>query len=106
MISFSPSPLHVKNPARPPHGVRREMEAKPPQERSATVSRVSYFGGLLVGGAVLAIGFFLLSRFEAGGWTIPLEMAVVAVAMLLTTGIWRRSAARELDTPIEPKDRT
>ena len=82
------------------------MEAKRPQERSATVSRASYFGGLIAGGATLALGFFLLSLFEVGLWKIPLEMAVVAVAMLLTTGIWKRSAARELDSPIEPKDRT
>jgi membrane protein implicated in regulation of membrane protease activity len=82
------------------------MEAKAPQDRSATVSRASYFGGLLVGGAVLAIGFYVLALFDVGGWKIPLEMAVVAVAMLLTTGIWKRSAARQLDSPIEPKDRT
>ena len=82
-------------------------EAKPPQDRfSATVSRTSYFGGLIAGALTLALGFFLLSRFDVGGWKIPLEMAVVAIAMLLTTGIWKRSAARELDSPIEPKDRT
>ena len=82
------------------------MEAKSPQERSATVSRGSYFGGLIAGGIALALGFFVLSRVDVGAWKIPLEMAVVAVAMLLTTGIWKRSAARELDSPIEPKDRT
>jgi hypothetical protein len=81
-------------------------EAKSPQERSATVSRASYFVGLIAGGVVLALGFFALSRLDVGGWKIPLEMAVVAVAMLLTTGIWKRSASRELDSPIEPKDRT
>lgn len=83
-----------------------QVEAKSPQERSATVSRFSYFGGLVGGGVVLAIGFYVLSRLDVGGWKIPLEMAVVALAMLLTTGIWKRSAARDLDSPIEPKDRT
>ena len=75
-------------------------------KKKATVARSAYFGGLLVGGLILALGLFGVSRLDLGWVEIPLEMAVVAIAMVTTSAIWKRSAIAELDSPSEPRDRT
>lgn len=86
------------------------QEANQPEhgsdDRRPTVSRGAYFGGLLVGGVVLAVGLLVSSMVEARVGTIVLEMVAVGLAMLATTGIWKRSArnAPELDSPSEPRD--
>lgn len=86
------------------------QEAKRPEGGSdlkrSTVSRGAYFGGLLVGGGVLAGGLYVSSMVEGRVGTILLEMVAVGLAMLVTTAIWRRSArnAPELDSPDEPRD--
>jgi hypothetical protein len=80
-------------------------------ERPETVARGAYFGGIALGGIVLAAGLYGVSALDAGSWSIPLEMAVVLGAMLATTAVWKWSARRDtpldgdLDSPSGPHDR-
>jgi len=68
------------------------------------VSRGAYFGGWFLGLSSAAFGFYLVAQLPDGHWmTIPLEMVVVGVALLLTTRIWKWSAGGDGDQLVKPE---
>lgn len=80
-------------------------------ERKPSVSRGAYFGGLLAGITVAVVGYYLVGNSELeGGVAAIVEIALVAAAMGLATGIWKLSAwidqARYLDMAEGDRDRS
>ena len=68
-----------------------------PALKAATVGRTAYFAGWAVGIGVALGGYHLIESFGWGRAASALsELAVMALAMLLTTGIWQISARLEL----------
>jgi TRAP-type C4-dicarboxylate transport system permease small subunit len=61
-----------------------------------SVSRLAYFGGLGLGGAIAIGGYQTVqSRGMTGTGAALLELGVVAVAMAVTTAVWKLSALRQ-----------
>lgn len=78
--------------------------SEPEESRNPeTVSRLAFFGGLSVGALIAAVGFHLAS--PRGPATVPIELVTMALAMFVTTRIWRLSAAGSGSTLDSPRDR-
>ena len=76
---------------------------------ASSVSRSAWISGWVAGIGVAGLGLGGLSFFEPGKvLKVVLEMAVMALALWITTRIWSRSAeahAGGLDSPPGPADR-
>lgn len=85
--------------APPPDGLDPTTEPSP-----STVSRAAWIGGLAVGIGVCAISFTALSMVELPKIAeVVAEMATVAIALLVTTRIWQRSALAGNNAPDEER---
>ena len=101
-------PSTVSEPAPEPR-----REGPPPGPGSSpdasSVSRSAWISGWVAGIGVAGLGLGGLSFFEPGKvLKVVLEMAVMALALWITTRIWSRSAeahAGGLDSPPGPADR-
>ena len=61
--------------------------------KDATVSRAAWLFGWAVGLGTAIGGYFAIQALGLPKWaSVPLEMAAMALALVLTTTIWRRSA--------------
>jgi hypothetical protein len=79
------------------------------QEGHASIARGAFFGGLALGGALIVAAFYAIPQLDLHPLaSLVLELASMILGLMITTRIWRASAARgspALDSTAVDQDR-